>query len=267
MSTGDNKRKILRFDFRRKCWESFSAYYYEYFAMAVVKKKLLIIGGYDSVKDEYSNRVSEWKDNRWISMPNNPLPTPRCDAVAVGYKSFLIVAGGFYGTPLDRVDMLDLDGMGQWHSLVSLPEPAYALQSCIFRNPSQPDGTTLWYLVSTSRGCGLDQRRPVFAVSLQHLVQGCTTWAVLPDPPLNNSGAVTVNGQLLAVGGHDQHAIKKDLHMYFHGTNQWLRVGELEHCRHSCSCVALSDSKFVVVGGKDVENEYSPLVYRYNLRQ
>lgn len=235
--------------------------------MAVVKDKLLLIGGYDSLKDEYSSRVSEWKDANWSNMQDNPLPTPRSDAVAVGYKSWLIVAGGFNGKPLDRVDILDLDNFGQWHSLAPLPEPAYALQSCVFRNTSRANGITLWYLMNTSRGCGLDHRKPVFSVSLKHLVEGRGAWATLPDPPLNNSGAVTIKGHLLAIGGQDQHATKKDMHMYFHGTNEWLKVGELQYARHSCSCVALSDNKFVVVGGKDEENEYSCRVYQYDVRQ
>lgn len=237
--------------------------------MAVVKNRLLLVGGYDPVKDKYSSRVSEWKDGRWISLNDYPLPTPRSDVVAVGFKNWLVVAGGFNGRPLDRVDILDLECLGEWHSLAPLPEPAYALQSCTFKNSSRANSTMLWYLISTSRGCGLDRHRPVFAVSLNHLIDGRGKWAVLPDPPLNNSGAVTVKGHLLAIGGHDQHATKKDLHMYFHGTNEWLKVGELQHARHSCTCVTLSDSnsKFVVVGGKDDENEYSSLVYQYDIRQ
>ena len=236
--------------------------------MVVVKSnKLLLVGGYNPVKDEYSSRVSEWRENNWVNLNDCPLPTPRSNAVAVGFRNFLIVAGGFNGKPLDRVDILDIDSLGQWHSLASLPEPAYGLQSCVFRNTSRTNNTTLWYLVSTNRGCSLDRRRPVFSISLRHLVEGHGTWAVLPDPPLSNCGAVTVKGHLLAIGGHDQHATKKDMHMYFHGTNEWLRVGELQHSRDSCSCVALSDSKFVVVGGKDDEKEYSGLVYQYDVRQ
>lgn len=264
----DNKRKILRFDCRRTRWEEFSTYYYEHFSMAVVKNRLLLVGGYDSIKDEYSSRVSEWKDVNWVTMKDHPLPTPRSDAVAVGYRSCLIVAGGFNGSrPLDRVDILDLDSYGQWHSLSPLPEPAYAMQSCVFRNNNQENGATLWYLMSMGRGCGLDRRKPVFSVSLKHLVEGSGSWVVLPDPPLNNSGAVTIKGHLLAIGGHDQHTTKKDIHMYFHGTNEWLKVGDLQHSRHSCSCVSLSDNKFVVVGGKDEEKEYSCRVYQYDVKQ
>ena len=61
---GDNKRRIIKFDLSQKKWEEFSLYLYESFSMSVVQGKLLVVGGYDAVKDEYSNRVSEWERER-----------------------------------------------------------------------------------------------------------------------------------------------------------------------------------------------------------
>lgn len=263
---GDNKRRILRFDLLKSKWEEFSLYLYEYFSMGVVLGKLLVVGGYDAVRDEYSNRLSEWREVgcNWVRIQGSPLPSPRADAVAIGYKKWLIVAGGFSSSPLDRVDILDCETFGQWHTLNSpLPEPAYGLQSAFYQDASS--GVALWYLISTSRGCGLSRRKPVFFISLTHLIERRGTWAVLPEPPLSNSGAVTVSGYLLAVGGRDQHTCKKDVHMFFPGTNEWLKVSEIQYPRHSCSCVPLSNKKFVVVGGMDEEMEYSCRVDQYNI--
>lgn len=265
---GDNKRRIVRFDLLKAKWEEFSLYLYEFFTMGVVLGKLLVVGGYDTSKDEYSNRLSEWREVgcNWVRIQGSPLPTPRADAVAQGYKKWLIVAGGFNGAPLDRVDILDCESYGQWHTLsMPLPEPAYALQSAFYQDSST--GTALWYLMGTSRSCGLSRRRPVFFISLTNLLERRGSWAVLPDPPLSNPGAVTVRGHLLAVGGHDQHGCKKDVHMFFFGTNEWLKVSELQYPRHSVSCVALSNqkSKFVVLGGRDEEEEYSCKVDQYNI--
>ena len=263
MSTVENMRKIFCYNFRRTSWSEFSTYSYEQFSLAVVRNRLFVVGGYSPLKDEYSSFVSEWKDGSWVQMKDRPLPVSRCDAVTIGYKSYLVVAGGFNGVPLDRVDVLDLETQSLWHMLPSLPQPAYALQSCSYRT----NGTAIWYLMSTSRGCGLDRRKPVYAVSLKDLIDDAVSWETIPDPPLDDAGAVAFKGHLMAVGGHDQHATKKDIHMYFPGTNEWLRVGELQHVRHSCSCVSLSEKKFVVVGGKEEETEYSCRVYQYNLRQ
>ncbi len=264
MSVVENMRKIFCFDFRSKKWQEFPAYSYEQFAMAIVRNKLFLVGGYNPSRDEYSSHVTEWKDGSWVQVKERQLPIARCDAVAIGYKNFLIVAGGFNGAPLDRVDVLDLDSPGVWQALPSLPQPAYALQSCYHRVGNT---NTIWYLVTTSRGCGLDRRKPVFSASLKDLMNGTGQWETIPDPPLDDAGAVTFKGHLLAVGGHDQHSTKKDIHMYFPGTNEWLKVADLQHARHSLACVSLSDRKFVVVGGMEEEVEYSKRVYQYNLRQ
>lgn len=269
---GDNKRRIVRFDLLKSKWEEFSLYLYEDFAMSVVLGKLLVAGGYDAVKDEYSNRVSQWREvgSNWVRIAGSSLPVPRAGAVAVGYSKWLIIAGGFNGTPLDRVEILDCENFGQWHTLnTPLPEPAYALQSTLYQNSS---GTALWYLMSTNRGRKVGQPRHVFFISLEHLIERRGAWAVLPEPPLSDSGAVTVRGHLLAVGGHDRHsrkkeqnACKKDVYMFFFGTNEWLKVSEIQYPRHSCSCVQLSDKKFVVIGGADEEADYSCRVDQYNI--
>ena len=265
---GDNKCRIIKFDLSQKKWEEFSLYLYESFSMSVVQGKLLVVGGYDTVKDEYSNRVSEWKERgcNWVSIQGSPLPTPRSAAVSIGYKKWLIVAGGFNGGPLDRVDILNCETFGQWHSLnMPLPQPMYALQSTLYQSPTS--NVALWYLVSTNKGCGLNGQRPVFFISLTNLLERRGTWAVLPQPPLCNSGVVTVRGHLLAIGGHDRNNSKKDVHMFFFGTNEWLKVSEIQYPRHSCSCVCLSNnkSKFVVLGGQDDEEKFSCKVDQFNI--
>ena len=262
---GDNKRRIVRFDLMKLKWEEFSVYLYEYFSMAVVQGKLLVVGGYDTVKDEYSNRLSQWRDvgSNWVRISGCPLPVSRSDAVAVGYKKCLIVAGGFNGEPLDRVDVLDCESFGQWHSLSPLPHPAYALQSALYHDNAT--GSAFWYLTSTSRGCGISKRRPVYFIAVGNLMERRGTWQVLPPPPLVNSAPVAVRGHLLAVGGHDQHSCKKDIHMFFFGTNEWLKVADLQFPRHSCTCAPLSEKKFVVLGGQEEEVEYSCRVSQYNI--
>jgi len=136
------------------------------------------------------------------------------------------------------------------------------LQSTFYQDFSG-HGTALWYLMSTSRG--ITKRKSVFFISLPSLMEKHGSWAVLPGPPLSNSGIITVRGHLLAVGGQEQRSPKKDVYMYFFGTNEWLKVSEIQYPRHSCSCLALSDKKFVVMGGQDEEQEFSCKVEQYNI--
>ena len=236
--------------------------------MAVVKGKLLLVGGFNSRLDEYSRRVCQWNsDGKYWSSINRDLPVACCDASAIGYDKYLIVAGGFNGEPLDSVNILDCENLGAWQSLCRLPSPAYALQSTSYIGKSRDRGRTvaLWYLMGTSRGSGISRNRPVYAVSLPDLIKGHGTWSVIPDPPFADSGAVTLRGHLLAVGGRDRHTERKEIHMYFPGTSEWLNVASLEYPRHSISCIPLGDKKFVCLGGKDESGDYSTNVDQYNM--
>lgn len=235
--------------------------------MAVVQGRLYIIGGFKPSQDEYSKRVCAWNEEwkNWTSI-NRDLPVARCDASAIGYNRWLVVAGGFNGDPLDLVNVLDCEAMGQWQSLPPLPSPAYALQSASYFSSSRNRTVALWYLLSSSRGCGIRQSRPAYAVSLPQLLEGRgSPWSVIPDPPFVDSGAVTLRGHLLAVGGRDRHCERREIYMYFPGTSEWLNVANLEYPRHSVTCFPLSDKKFIVLGGKDETAEYSTKVDQYNM--
>ena len=259
---GNVKCKVLEFDLLKFKWQELSPYMFERFAMAVVCNKLILLGGFNPTRDEYVDRVSEWKESgcNWIKL-SPPLTSPRCDASAIGFKKWLIVAGGFDSSPLDCVEMLDCENFHHWHTLSPLPKPAYGLQSTAY-----VDGTTaLWYLMTSSVSVGIKSNRPVYAVSLNQLTErGRASWSVLPDPPLVDSGAVTMRGYLLAVGGRDKHTTRSEVHMYFPGTYEWLNVGSLEYPRHSICCVPLSDRKFVILGGHD-ERDLSTNVDQYNM--
>ena len=234
--------------------------------MAVVQGKLYLVGGFNPTQDEYSNRVSQWnEEGKYWSSINRDLPVARCDSAAIGYNRYLIVAGGFNGEPLDTVNILDCENFGHWQTLCALPSPAYALQSTSYISVTRNRNVALWYLLSSSRGSGITQNRPVYAISLQNLVERRGTWSVIPDPPFADSGVVTMRGHLLAVGGRDKHAERKEIYMYFPGTCEWLNVASLEYPRHSVTCLPLSDKKFVVLGGKDESSEYSTKVDQYNM--
>ena len=152
--------------------------------------------------------------------------------------------------------MLDCEHFGQWQTLCSLPQPAYAIA---YFHTTRNRTIALWYLLSSSRGCGISQNHLVYAISLQHLVEKCGSWSFIPNPPYADSGVVTMRGHLLAVGGREKHTERKKIYMYFPGTSKWLNVASLKYPRHSITCVSLSDidREFVVLGGKDESAEYS----------
>ena len=239
--------------------------------MAVVNGKLFAIGGYNanSARDPYSNLVHEYNEEgrNWVPLPECcNLPTKRDNASAIGYHDWLIVAGEGSRNQT-RIDALNCTERKQWVSLADLPMPAHNLQSASYvkTGPGRhSDEVSLWYMTGT---VGLDKKQPTYYVPIKDLLPPKRTqWTKIRDPPLQNSGAVTFRGYLLAVGGVDIHGRKSSkVHMYFPGTREWLTVAELKSPRSKCACVAVSDSKFFVLSGEDNGHKYSQHVESYNV--
>ena len=253
---GDDGKRVLLYDTEQKQWQCLGYYSFKHFAIAFFKKQVVLVGGYDEVKDEYSSVVSAWDRSRsyWKEI-NSTMPTPRGDATAVGYKQWLIVAGGFDGrNALDTVEMFD-SGTQTWSMVDPLPAACLSIQSALHQYKG---GCDTWYLLGKASGLG--DNRLAFCTSLASLTQshcGARVWRELPKPPLSCSGVVSIHGYLLAVGGKDRQSQRKStIHIFLHGTGEWLQVAELPSPRHSCMCAGLSSGKFLVIGGKD-ENERS----------
>ena len=248
---GDNGKRILEYNIGLQTWGEFPMYMFSLFAVAVLENQLLLVGGFNDMKDEYSNRVSVWTKQGSYWRNWTAMPTPRCEVAAVGYKRWLVVAGGFERNgPWDVVEVFDRS-TSQWSVADSLPEPCVGLRSTMVIEPSRR-GNDVWYLLGEG---GIKNHRPAFAASLPLLTSqtgsGIIAWKILPQPPLKSSGAVAVRGFLLAVGGKDGHSQRQDVHIYLPGTCEWLHVADLPSARHSCACASLLDSKFVVYGGRE----------------
>ena len=254
---GDKEKRILEYSISSQTWGEFPMYMFSLFAVAVLQNQLLLVGGFNDMRDEYSSRVSVWtkQGSYWRNL--TAMPTCRSEVAAVGYKRWLVVAGGFqHSGGLDVVEVLD-SSTSQWSVAESLPEPCVGLRSTMVMDPSG-SGNDVWYLLG--EGTLKMNRRPAFAVSLPLLTshagsgQGIIAWKILPQPPYKSSGAVSVRGFLLVVGGKDGHTQRQDVHIYLPGTCEWLHVADLPSARHSCACASLLDSKFVVYGGKEKED-------------
>ena len=260
----DNQQQVMFY--RPDCgWNMLGKYSLSLFAMAVLGEGRLLVlaGGYDRAADTYSNNLVQWdKDAKYWRSVFKPMPTARSDAAAVGYKGYLVVAGGSNGVQnLTTVEVLDTRTV-QWSTVTPLPAPIKGLiQSVPMVDPTRPQADT-WYIM----GCKTEPAH-TFSLSLDCLVAqmgregGVVNWAQLPTPPLACCGAVSLRGCLLAVGGKDRHGVKKkDIYLYLPGTCEWLRVSELPVAKHSSCCFPLSSEKFLVIGGCDVATRFSTRV-------
>ena len=255
---GDDGKKIAFYDKSRNLWSSLGMYNMKLFALAKVKDQAMLVGGYHEDTDEYSGKIAVWNHNRkyWMRA-YTPMPTPRGEASAVGFKQWLVVAGGFNKTGLlTVVEVLDTSpDEHQWSTAEPLPQPTNRMQQMASPSPSAGDENCFWYLVGGGRN--LTGKKAAFAVSLNQLVESCEgggegggrVWEELPDPPFSCCGAALVHGYLLAIGGKDQRNQPRDeIHMFLPGTREWLQVARLPTARHSCSCAWFADNSFVVAG-------------------
>ena len=242
-----------------------------HFAITVVNGKLLIVGGYNEAVNKCSDQIFEYSENEgWKEFRR--LPSTRARAAAFGYRNWLVVAGGCTDNahPLDQVIALDCStSSSSWKTLASLPERIQDFQSASYTSLHHSDptkDTAVVYL--TSRRQGLKQTQPTMGASIPDLIHRGARWMKIPDPPVRSPGVVTLRGHLLALGGQDSKrttTLSNKVYMYHLGTREWLPVAEVNNPRAMCVCVGLSDTKFMVLGGKDKTTEYSPTVEVFNL--
>ena len=253
---GDNARKVAFYDPGTRKWGDLGLYSHQLFAMAVVGGDLLLVGGYDVVKDDYTGIVSKYnRDSKYWQQCYPDMPTARSEAAAVGFRHWLVVAGGYNGvSPLAVVEILNTLN-SQWQTVDPLPTSCTALQPAAYLE----EGQDTWYLLGG--GEGLRSQRPAFCTCLSQLVRGDTgVWRKIPEPPYSCSGAVTVRGYLVAMGGRDQQGQKKgSIHAFLPGTCEWLQVAELPTPRYGCTCATLPNGRLLVVGGRE-ERDHSTRV-------
>ena len=241
-----------------------------HFTMGVVNDKLLTVGGYHEANNQYSDKVFEYTESGgWKGFCR--LPGKRARAAAFSYQNWLVVAGGCTDNAqsLDEVIALDCSTSSSWKTLASLPEKIHDFQLASYTSLHHSDSTkdtAVVYL--TSRRQGLKPTQSTMGASIPDLIYKGAQWMKIPDPPVRSPGVVTLRGHLLALGGQDSKrttTLSNKMYMYHLGTREWLPVAWVSNPRAMCVCVELSDTKFMVLGGKDKTTEYSQAVEVFDL--
>ena len=252
--TDEGKYTILIYDPKTQECTMLPKYPAKYFAMASVNNQLTLAGGRESSSHD-SNEIAilDSATQQWLH-PYPPMPTARYKASAIGFREFLIVAGGRSGSsPFDIVEILDTFNLN-WYHAQTLPTHCHEIGF------SQIDDE----LYALGGGAAMQ----VFRASLSRLVSTSISpstpdevWEKLPDAPLLESACVSLNKLLLALGGRDGKTRSSLIHQYNPETNQWTKVGILPISRSSCACVMLEKTKVLVFGGEDEGQKRSNQVY------
>ena len=227
-------------------------------ALAVINGTLTTVGG--SGEGEYvTNKLfsligaAEDGDIAW-SEDFPPMPTKRYHVSALCIGTALIVVRGAKGVGLilKTVEILNTSTR-QWHTATELPQPLSLSSMTVC-------GDSIYLL-----GGGDDKWTPsVYSCSLTTLLMSVggriarvllrsstyATWTKVADLPVTQSTAVSLHGQLIAVGGRDSHDKPTSyIHRYSPSTNSWAVISQMATPRYDCFAAALHDKQLMVVGG------------------
>ena len=234
-------------------------------AISVVDGLLTTIGGYGHNFKNTNKLLSltgEGSGRKWIEkFP--PMPTKRSCVAALCTGTALMVAGGSddNSPKLKIIEVLNTETQ-QWHTAPDLPEP--------LANPTLTLCCDLVYLLggfnkdsttNTAYSCSLDSLlSSTGSKSLGgHLVSmlrrsskgSILVWNKIADLPLKLSASITLQDQLLAIGGVDADGKPSTaVHVYDPTTNSWEIISHMTTPRSKCIVADLPDNQLMVVGGR-----------------
>ena len=185
-----------------------------------------------------------------------PMLTPRTTAACVTTEQVLIVAGGYDGSDLATVEVMNISKK-QWTTVSPLPQKQSQLSGIVC-------GDTLY----VAGGCGLwTSSKSVFACSLPDLLtssnslgfrirrslsQRGSVWKKVSSLPVVRSTLASFNGHLLAIGGRDDSGSNLTTNVYGYDphTDSWNVVSQMKIKRSDCLTVTLPEDCLIVVGGQ-----------------
>ena len=213
------------------------------FSLAMVNGFLTAIGGISKDTYEVTDSLLSLVDYEWTErFP--AMPTKRILAAAVCSGKSLVTAGGEgEDGKLTTVEVIDTETL-QWSRACSLPHPLSEASAVLC-------GDQIYVLA------GLNDRgkrsKSVFNCPLPQSPNEPKIWDELPDVPITLFTCVSLEGQLLIVGGMDLGDEKDAIHMYNTTTNSWEVVGHMATPRHQCLVAVLPRSELMIVGGRTPE--------------
>ena len=240
-------------------WTKLRQCKYRSFSMAVINNQLTTIGGEPGgvvsfVRDVFGSVVPNAVTNILLCLPRNssemkweeflpPMPTPRRYSAAVTTPTHLIVAGGanFYDGVLSVVETLDTNTL-QWSSVCSSPE---ALK---YPNMTLCNGQLYLYKHSKISSCSVEE---LLKSHKPASINSSDMWTKLADILVPYYASLTtLRGQVLAIGGMDQHGTPtRVIHQYNRSTNSWSVIGEMPTPHVRPLIAVLPSHELIVVGG------------------
>ena len=251
---------VYAYDFLGDAWDPLPTSPVRLAALVAWRGLLLLVGGIDASTNDCSNKIWAFDEESqsWINPTISYMPTARSCAMAVVYRSKIIVLGGKDANNSNISSVIIYDEIQQkWLEAKRLPTTYSPLKSAT-------NGEDL-YLV--------DQEKAMFCTSLESLVESTinkpkqSVWTAFPSAPLKFSSIQTFGTFLLSIGGWDLDGDKyhSSIYSYIPEIQSWAKVGEMPVPCHSTSTVVFLEKHLLVVGGLAHETVYSTNLFKANV--
>ena len=248
---------IFYYDYHVKQWVELPQCSSLNFAFVVINDQLTTVGGFDSNKlFGYSEGV--WKE----TFP--PMSTNREFPAAVCTGHYVVVAGGQDGRKaLASVEVMDTNSQ-QWFTAASLPRRIHQASMTVCGDMLYilGDGTTEVHYCSIQNlleSCTGSMNQSTLLAKIKGLMRPenppsslqVNVWMRLKDLPVCSSTAVTLCGQLICVGGHDNKDKKNvdNVYCYNASTSSWKVIGQIPLKNSYTLAATLPGDKLIIVSG------------------
>ena len=263
---------IFQYNNTRDEWSRLPSHPLMNFAMVQFTGDLITVGGVIPGSG-LTGKVYHFKEDsqEWEEFLK-PMPTARTYLTVATTQSSIIASGGATSLKDDNnmpvvcatVEVYSSE-TSQWYTADPLPAPYFLMSSvtiadtCYLLGRLDADANPVATVLYASLTSLIQKATSPTCQSVSHT----SVWKTLPDTPLISSTAVSLNGSLLAVGGHNNKISFPAINIFLPHTNSWVRVtdGDLPEQRDSCSAVQLSSNTMIVIGGEDNRNKTTKTVF------
>ena len=241
-----NAYTVMAYEISSGKWATLSPYRAKGFAMTAINNHMLLVGGKGHDIDS-SKVLGVWSedDKKWTHpYPDMTAEHYRCSAI--GYKQYLVVAGGVGADGrLSSVEIMNTDTK-QWYAGPPTPIAWTSMKTAIV-------GDTCYFM---GGAIGFTTKK-VYSVSLHALVSQLNSgssakdtqiWKELPQLQVKCAAPLSISGCLLAVGGMDS-KIVSTIHLYKPDVGQWVKVTDMPTPRYDFTCTAINNNELIVAGG------------------
>ena len=241
---------VYSYDSQGQLWQELPRCHSRNSALVMANNKLTTVGGEQDgrLTNSLASLTREGRRSKWVELFPR-MPTARRYLAAVCRGRNVIAAGGRDGgyRRLSTVEILDTD-LRQWSSAASLPHPMWdaSITVCgdllyLLGGWDQNGHRTLSVLTSSITDL-LHQQ--------QETANQPAVWRRAADAPYYDSTAVSVGGQLLAIGGYDEASKNTSAIVAYDPTSDsWQDMGHMTTPRSYPLVAQLPSNELIVAGG------------------